>query len=115
MKRKVGMWIHGLILTLILMVSVGSLSVYAEDVTHINHRTATVNIGDEDNKLHLEMENWKEGDRKPRWVSYNVNVASVDQNGTVTALRKGRTIISSGIGFPREACVVTVVDRKSVV
>ncbi len=110
MKRKVGMWIHGLILTLILMVSVGSLSVYAEDVTHINHRTATVNIGDEDNKLHLEMENWKEGDRKPRWVSYNVNVASVDQNGTVTALRKGRTIISSGIGFPREACVVTVVE-----
>ncbi len=110
MKRKVSILIHGLILALILTVSAGKLAVYAEDAVHINYKKATVNIGDEDNKLQLAIENQKEGDKKPRWVSYNVNVASVDQNGTVTALRKGKAIISSGIGFPRETCVVTVVD-----
>lgn len=110
MRRKVSILIHSLILALILTLSAGTFAVYAENGMHINHKKVTVNIGDEDNKLHLEILNQKEGSKKPRWVSYNVNVASVDQNGTVTAHRKGRTTISSSVGFPREKCVVTVVD-----
>lgn len=110
MKRKVNILIHSIILIFILMLFVGNSAVRAEDSVKINHTKYTVNIGDEDNKLRLEIENQKEGDRKPRWVSYNVNVASVDQNGVVTPLRKGKAVISSGIGFPRMTCVVTVVD-----
>lgn len=110
MKRKVNILIHSIILIFILMLFVGNSAVRAEDAVKINHTKYTVNIGDEDNKLRLEIENQKEGDRKPRWVSYNVNVASVDQNGVVTPLRKGKAVISSGIGFPRKTCVVTVVD-----
>ncbi len=110
MKGKISILIHSLILAVVLTLSVGTFAVYAESGMHINHKKVTVNIGDEDNKLHLEILNKKEGSKKPRWVSYNVNIASVDQNGTVTAHRKGKTTISSGIGFPREKCVITVVD-----
>lgn len=110
MKRKVNILMHSIILIFILMLFVGNSAVRAEGAVKINHTKYTVNIGDEDNKLRLEIENQKEGDRKPRWVSYNVNVASVDQNGVVTPLRKGKAVISSGIGFPRKTCVVTVVD-----
>ncbi|MBD5513135.1 MAG: family 16 glycosylhydrolase, partial [Lachnospiraceae bacterium] len=110
MKRKVNILIHSIILIFILALFVGNSAVRAEDEVRINHTKYTVNIGDEDNELQLKMENQKEGDKKPRWVSYNVNVATVDQNGVVTPLRKGKAIISSGIGFPRKTCVVTVVD-----
>ncbi|MDE7131262.1 MAG: carbohydrate binding domain-containing protein [Lachnospiraceae bacterium] len=110
MKRKVNILIHSIILIFILVLFVGNSAVRAEDEVRINHTSYTVNIGDEDNVLQLKMENQKEGDKKPRWVSYNVNVATVDQNGVVTPLRKGKAIISSGIGFPRKTCVVTVVD-----
>ena len=110
MKRKVNILIHSIILIFILALFVGNSAVRAEDEVKINYTKYTVNIGDEDNELQLKMENQKEGDKKPRWVSYNVNVATVDQNGVVTPLRKGNAIISSGIGFPRKTCVVTVVD-----
>lgn len=110
MKRKVNILIHSIILIFILVLFVGNSAVRAEDEVRINYTKYTVNIGDEDNELQLKMENQKEGDKKPRWVSYNVNVATVDQNGVVTPLRKGSAIISSGIGFPRKTCVVTVVD-----
>ncbi|MBD5489501.1 MAG: family 16 glycosylhydrolase [Lachnospiraceae bacterium] len=110
MKRKVNILIHSIILIFILALFVGNSAVRAEDEVKINYTKYTVNIGDEDNELQLKMENQKEGDKKPRWVSYNVNVATVDQNGYVTPLRKGSAIISSGIGFPRKTCVVTVVD-----
>ncbi|MDE6740011.1 MAG: carbohydrate binding domain-containing protein, partial [Lachnospiraceae bacterium] len=110
MKRKVNILIHSIILIFVLALFVGNSAVRAEDEVRINYTKYTVNIGDEDNELQLKMENQKEGDKKPRWVSYNVNVATVDQNGYVTPLRKGTAIISSGIGFPRKTCVVTVVD-----
>lgn len=103
MRKK----IHVLILTLILTLFAGSMAVQAEDPPSISAATATVNIGDDGFKL--EMKNLKEGE-KPRWISYNVNVARVDQDGNVTPVRKGTAIISSGIGFPRETCKVTVVE-----
>ncbi|MBD5476657.1 MAG: family 16 glycosylhydrolase [Lachnospiraceae bacterium] len=108
MKRKINILIHSIILIFILALFVGNSAVRAEDEVKINYTKYTVNIGDEDNGLQLKMENL--GDKKPRWVSYNVNVATVDQYGYVTPLRKGTAIISSGIGFPRKTCVVTVVD-----
>ena len=110
MKKKVNILIHSIVLVFVLALFVGTSAVRADDANKpaINLAKCTVNIGDEDNVLQLKMDNL--GDKKPRWVSYNANVATVDQYGYVTPLRKGTAVISSGIGFPRETCVVTVVD-----
>ena len=110
MKKKVNILIHSIVLIFVLALFVGASAVRADDANKpaINLAKCTVNIGDEDNVLQLKMDNL--GDKKPRWVSYNANVATVDQYGYVTPLRQGTAVISSGIGFPRETCVVTVVD-----
>ncbi|MEZ3475000.1 MAG: carbohydrate binding domain-containing protein [Lachnospiraceae bacterium] len=108
MKKKVQIALLAMLLTLLF----GSVAVHAEGSFFINMKTATINIGDEENQLVLEIEKLPEG-RKTRWVSWNENIAVVDQEGqkgVVTALRKGKAIISSGIGFPRETCLVTVVE-----
>ncbi|MCH5249968.1 MAG: carbohydrate binding domain-containing protein [Lachnospiraceae bacterium] len=107
MKKRV----HILLLTFIVMLFAGSLAVNAASSFKINHKTATVNVGDVNNKLVLTIEG--EDTPTPRWSSYNVNIATVEQegkNGVVTPLRKGTVIISSGVGFPRETCVVKVVE-----
>ncbi|MDE6663081.1 MAG: Ig-like domain-containing protein, partial [Lachnospiraceae bacterium] len=112
MGRKIRILVYSMILTFLF----GSIVVHAAadggaKITCNDHKTNctkhTVNIGDDGFKL--EMKNLKEGE-KPRWISYNVNVARVDQDGNVTPIRKGTAIISSGIGFPRETCTGTVVD-----
>ena len=108
MKKKVQIALLTMLLTLLF----GSVAVHAEGSFFINMKTATINIGDEENQLVLEIEKLPEG-RRTRWVSWNENIAVVDQEGqkgVVTALRKGKAIISSGIGFPRETCLVTVVE-----
>lgn len=115
MKRRAGILARSMILTFLLTLLLGSFVVHAEEgdgnnEVSINFTKYTLNLGDEDDVLQLEILNQKEGDKKPRWISYNVNVATVDQDGVVTPLRKGIAIISSGIGFPRKLCVVTVVD-----
>ena len=113
MKKKIHRSIKTLILTMILIVIAGGgISALAESSTSINESSYTVNIGDDENQLVLWINNLPEG-KKTRWVSWNENVATVEQEGekgVVTALRKGKAIISSGIGFPRETCVVTVVE-----
>lgn len=108
MKKKVQITLLTILLTLLF----GSVAVHAEGSFFINMKTATINIGDEENQLVLEIEKLPEG-KKTRWVSWNENIAVVDQEGqkgVVTALSKGKAIISSGIGFPRETCLVTVVE-----
>ncbi len=98
-------------LAVMLTLFAGSIAVSAENIFSINFDSYTVNIGDED-KLELQIENLPEN-KKTKWVSWNENVAAVDQvgeTGVVTAIRKGKAIISSGVGFPRETCVVTVVE-----
>lgn len=113
MKKKMRQSVKLLVLTFILTFFAGGLAVRAAGSFYINLRNATVNIGDSDNKLLLEIKGLSEGDRKPKWSSWNENIAKVDQEGdkgVVTALRKGKAVISSGIGFPRETCVVTVVE-----
>ncbi len=104
-----------LILTMILTLFAGSMAVQAANRFYINTKKATVNIGDEDNKLVLEIRNLSQSDKKPSWTSWNENIAKVEQQGdkgVVTAISKGKTVISSGVGFPRETCVVTVVEPE---
>ncbi|MFG6367330.1 MAG: carbohydrate binding domain-containing protein [Lachnospiraceae bacterium] len=114
MKKKVHRSIKTLILTVVfvLLVGGGGIATWAENNISINISSHTINIGDEENPLILWINNLPEG-KKTKWVSWNENIATVDQEGekgVVTALRKGKTIISSGIGFPRETCLVTVVE-----
>ena len=100
---------------MILTLFVGNTAVSAANAYYINTKTATVNVGDEDNRLSLEIKNLSQSTKKPKWTSWNENIAKVEQQGDigiVTALSKGKTVISSGIGFPRETCVVTVVEPK---
>lgn len=115
MKKKV----HILLLMFMLTLFAGKLAVSAATSGidfSINFKTAKVNIGDTDNKLELKLV--KPGTDEvwggvTRWASSNVNIATVEQEGQtgiVTPLRKGTAIISSGVGFPRETCVVNVVD-----
>ena len=102
-----------LILAMILTLFAGSMAVQAANRFYINTKKATVNIGDVDNKLVLEIKNLSQSDKKPNWTSWNENIAKVEQQGdkgVVTAISKGKTVISSGVGFPRETCVVTVVE-----
>ena len=112
MKNKIHQSIKIVLLTLVLTVLVGGLAVQAAGSFHISLNKATINIGD-DSRLELEVEGLTADDKKPRWNSWNENIAKVDQEGDkgiVTALSKGKAIISSGIGFPREICTVTVVE-----
>lgn len=115
MKKKV----HIMLLMFMLTLFAGKIAVSAAtggiDYS-INFKTAKVNIGDVDNRLELKLV--KPGTDEiwggvTRWTSSNVNVATVEQEGKtgiVTPLRKGTAVISSGVGFPRETCVVTVVE-----
>ena len=112
MVRKIHIWI---LTMMIFTLFVGNTAVNAANAYYINTKTATVNVGDEDNRLVLEIKNLSQSTKKPKWTSWNENIAKVEQQGDkgiVTALSKGKTVISSGIGFPRETCVVTVVEPK---
>ena len=112
MVRKIHIWI---LTMMIFTLFVGNTAVSAANAYYINTKTATVNVGDEDNRLVLEIKNLSQSTKKPKWTSWNENIAKVEQQGDkgiVTALSKGKTVISSGIGFPRETCVVTVVEPK---
>lgn len=112
-KKKVHRLIKALILTVILIfIAGGGISALAESSISISESSYTVNIGDDEKQLVLWINNLPEG-KKTKWVSWNENVATVEQEGekgVVTALRKGKAVISSGIGFPRETCLVTVVE-----
>ena len=112
MVRKIHIWI---LTMMIFTLFVGNTAVNAANAYYINTKTATVNVGDEGNRLVLEIKNLSQSTKKPKWTSWNENIAKVEQQGDkgiVTALSKGKTVISSGIGFPRETCVVTVVEPK---
>ena len=65
MKKKVHIALLAMLLTLLF----GSVAVHAEGSFFINMKTATINIGDEENQLVLEIEKLPEG-RKTRWVSW---------------------------------------------
>lgn len=76
--------------------------VYAAD--GINASKVTLNVGD---SYSLEV-----GTGKASWVSYNSNVASVDRDGNVTAIKKGATKVRGRVGANAYLCSVTVVDSS---
>lgn len=50
--------------------------------------------------------------KKAKWSSSNKNVAAVSGNGTVTAKKKGRAVITAKIGSKKYKCTVTVKNPK---
>lgn len=101
MKRKVRLFL----LLLCVFIMAWGMTANAEDFS-ISQKTATMNIGD---RMELEVSN---ADKKPVWISYNENIAKVDQNGTITAFRAGKTTIKVRSGFQTKTCVVKVVDSS---
>ncbi len=51
-----------------------------------------------------------EPEEEPIWLSYNENIAQVDENGVVTALNKGKTKIRARIGSDTKLCSVNIVS-----
>lgn len=101
MKRKVRLFL----LLLCVFIMAWGMTANAEDFS-ISQKTATMNIGD---RMELEVSN---ADKKPVWISYNENIAKVDQNGTITAFRAGKTTIKVRSGFQTKTCVVKVVNSS---
>lgn len=100
MKKKI--W---LLCTLICLLLVGSMTVSAATFS-LSQTRVTLNIGD---SAELSVVGSEE---LAKWASYNVNIATVDQSGKVTAVRKGSTTISARIGLTYKKCTVTVVDSS---
>ena len=100
MKKKI--W---LLCILICLLFVGSMTVSAATFS-LSQTRVTLNIGD---SAELSVVGSEE---LAKWASYNVNIATVDQSGKVTAVRKGSTTISARIGLTYKKCTVTVVDSS---
>ena len=100
MKKKI--W---LLCTLICFLLVGSMTVSAATFS-LSQTRVTLNIGD---SAELSVVGSEE---LAKWASYNVNIATVDQSGKVTAVRKGSTTISARIGLTYKKCTVKVVDSS---
>lgn len=73
---------------------------------------ATLTV-DEQIELHVGMEPWNTTDKAVIWTSSDENVATVDQNGVVTAVSEGTcviTVISAVDDRYSASCTVTVSD-----
>ena len=91
------------LLLIVSLMLLGSITVQAETFT-LSKNKVTLNIGD---STELTVNGTE---AQPRWASYQVNIARVDQKGKITALRKGTTTISARIGLTYRKCTVTVVE-----
>lgn len=103
MKKKI--W---LFLMLICLLIVGSMTVSAATFS-LSQTRVTLNIGD---SAELSVVG---SDEPVKWASYNVNIATVDQSGKVTAVRKGSTTVSARIGLTYKKCTITVVEASTKV
>ena len=77
------------------------------DVTEL-----TLNIG-ESKKLTATVKPDNATDKTVTWTSANPAVAAVDENGKVTALSAGTTVVTAKAGGVSAACTVTVVRKKT--
>lgn len=103
MKKKI--WVLGM---LICFMIAGSMTVSAATFS-LSQTKLTLNTGD---SADLSVV----GSEVPaKWTSYQVNIATVDSNGKVTAVQKGTTTISARIGLTYKKCKVTVVDCNTSV
>ena len=84
-KRKI------ILLIMMLWLFAGTLTVYATEFT-VSQTKMTMNTGDT-----IELDIIGTGE-VAKWFSWNVNTAKVNQEGEVTALRKGKTTISAKVG-----------------
>ena len=50
-----------------------------------------------------------------QWTSSDSNIASVDKNGKVTAVSKGKAIVTAKIRGRQASCNVIVVDSEGVI
>lgn len=99
MRKK----LHIILFAVLVMLFASVLTVYADDFS-ISQTKVTVNIGD---TIDLDITGTE---KSPRWTSWNVNTVKVNQDGEITAVRKGKTTVSARIGLSFKKCTVTVVD-----
>ena len=91
------------LLAIMVMFLFGSLPVQASEFT-MSQTKATVNVGD---VIDLDVTGT---DGNVHWTSWNVNTAKVNQDGVVTAVRRGKTTISARVGLSYKKCTLTVVE-----
>ncbi|MCD8020927.1 MAG: Ig-like domain-containing protein [Clostridiales bacterium] len=60
----------------------------------------------------LKVKNLKEG-KTVTWKSSNPSVATVDENGKVTYLKKGNTIITAKVGKKSFKCIISITSKKA--
>ena len=72
----------------------------------------TLNIG-ESKKLTATVKPDNATDKTVTWTSANPAVAAVDENGKVTALSVGTTVVTAKAGGVSAACTVTVAHKKT--
>ena len=65
-----------------------------------------MNIGDE-----IDLDTTGKNN-KERWTSYNVNIATVNQDGVVKAVRPGKTTIAVKVGISTKKCEVNFVNSS---
>ncbi len=72
----------------------------------------TLNIG-ESKKLTATVKPDNATDKTVTWTSADPAVAAVDENGKVTALSAGTTVVTAKAGGVSAACTVTVAHKKT--
>lgn len=92
-----------LVLTFLFILLFGSMTALADPFS-LSQTKLVLNVGD---SRELTV---SDSEKTPSWTSYNVNVAKVDPNGNVTAVRKGSTTITARIGLTYKKCTVSVVE-----
>ena len=98
MKKR----IHIFIFAIAILLLTAKTDAYAESIA-ISQSKATMNIGEQ---IDLDITGT---DKTVKWLSYNENTVSVDENGIITALRTGKTTIRARVGFWYKTCSVNVV------
>ncbi len=99
MRKRIGIILFAF---LVILIS-NNATAYAASF-YLNETKVTINVGD---TIDLDATGTS---KEPRWTSWNVNTAKVDSNGVVTAIRKGKTIVTAREGLVYKKCTIQVVE-----
>ncbi len=91
-------------------VAIGSNSADAAKKPKLNKKKATLKVGQ---KLKLKVKNTSVKASKLKWKSSKKKVAKVNKKGKVTALKKGKTVISVKVNGVKLKCKITVKKKGS--